>query len=422
MHAKFDLFGFKSELVAGGDFGHQENRRAFYAYSLPPLSSGIYAPGTRTPARNAIVIDLLTGGGAPPAGYAVFRPGVVAGVAATGVAGTSITTNAYILQSQGLSDDAGGFLTERVYLTPQVSVIAGARIERYDATYANDLVSGVRQSYATHSTLISPRFSLVWEPRADQTLYASWGKAETPVGSGIVGTATPIAAATQAFDPDQSETFEFGAKTGVFGGRLTLDAAYFHVDKGNARQVDPVSGDISAQSSQKQTLQGVEAGLTGKLTSDWSVNIAYTYIDSRVRQDLACTTATATVAARCYPNPYTTGQPVLQVPETSAFVWSSYRLRSLLPGLSVAGGFTYQDGFVVRYTTTGIAPNLVLTRRALIPDTFSLDGLIQYETRRWKVALNAYNLTDKLNYAQSFGNRGAPAQGRTFLVSAGVRF
>ena len=260
----------------------------------------------------------------------------------------------------------------------------------------------------------------MYEPRPDQTYYVSYGKSVTPVGSGIVGTATPVAAATQAFDPDQGETYEAGAKFALFSGRLGVDAAYFHVDKANAKQTDPVSGEVSSQSSQKQTLKGVELGLTGRITGDWTVTAAYTYIDSTVRQDLAF--ATVNGVLRGYANPVTTGTPVLQTPENSAFVWSSYKLRRLLPGLAVAGGFTYQDGFVVRYTTVGTAPNLLLTRRALIPDTFSLDGVIQYEQRRWRAALNVYNLTDKLNYAQSFGNRGAPAQGRTFLVSVGHTF
>ena len=158
--------------------------------------------------------------------------------------------------------------------------------------------------------------------------------------------------------------------------------------------------------------------LTGQVTPDWSVNVAYTYLDTRVRQDLVC----AGSPLVCYDNPITTGTPVLQVPANSAFVWTSYKPRWLLRGLAVAGGFTYQDGYHVRYTTTGTAPNLVLTRDAQVPSTFSLDGLVQYEVKRWRVALNLYNLTDRLNYAQSFGNRAAPAQGRTAIVSVGMSF
>ncbi len=419
LHGSFDVAGFKNEIVAGTDFNHQENRKAFFAYTLPPLSSGIYAPGTTVAARNAIAINLLTGGGAMPAGYTVFRPSVQPGVAATGIPLTNITTSAYILGSNGTADDAAGFVTDRLWFTPTLSLIAGARYDVYNAEFSNLLISGATTSFHNNSHLVSPRASLVWEPSAAATYYVSYGKSATPIGTAIVGSATPIASTTQAYAPDEGETYEFGAKGTLFGSRLGWDAAYFHVNKANAKQADPASGEINAQSSQKQTFEGVELGLNGKLTDAWSVNVAYTYIDSRVRQDLTCTTTTP---IRCFDNPVTTGTQVYQVPKNSAFVWTSYSFRKWVPGLSAAGGFTYQDELHVRYTTTGTAPNLVLTRDAVVPSTFSLDGLVEYETRTWRFALNAYNLTDRLNYGQSFGNRAAPAQGRTFLATVGYKF
>lgn len=418
IHAVFDIGGFKNEVVVGTDVNYQDNRKAFFAYTLPPLSSGIYLPGTKTPARNAIAINLLTGGGDPPAGYHTFRPSITPGVAATGIPLTSITSNTYIIDSAGTSADYGGFITDRFYFTPQISLIAGVRYEDYEAEYNNTLISGVRQSFKSVSHLTSPHFSLVYEPSPEQTFYASYAKSATPVGSGIVGTATPIAGTTAAFAPDEGETFEVGAKFGLLHDRLGVNGALFHVNKSNAKQTDPVSGEISSQSSQKQTFQGVELGLTGKLTRNWTANAGYTYLDTEVRQDLVC----AGTPVVCVNNPITTGTPVLQVPKNAAFLWTSYRLSDYVPGLSVAGGATYQDGYHVRYTTSGTAPNLVLTRDAEVPSTFSLDALVQYEFGRWRVALNAYNLTDKLNYAQSFANRAAPAQGRTFLLSFGGSF
>ncbi len=421
-HAKFDIGGFTNEVVAGVDYNYQQNRKAFYAYTLPPLSSGIYLPGTTTPARNAIAINLLNGAGAPPQGYVVFRPSVVPGVKSTGVPLTNITSSAYILSSRGSAADYAGFITDRFYFTPQVSLIAGVRYEDYKAEFRNLLVNGQQPEFHSDNHLTSPRASLVYEPAPTRTFYVSYAKSAVPVGTAIVGSATPIASTTQAFAPDEGETYEAGAKVAIFQGRLAFDGALFHVNKANAKMVDPVSGLIDAQSSQKQTIKGAELGVQGKITSDWSVNVAYTYLDTNVRQDLSCVAATATVAAACFNNPVTTGTPVLQVPENSAFVWTSYRLSRLLAGLTVAGGFTYQDGFHVRYTTTGTAPNLVLTRDAFVPATFSLDGVLQYERGPWRGALNWYNLTNRLNYAQSFGNRAAPAQGRTFLVSVGRTF
>ena len=37
-------------------------------------------------------------------------------------------------------------------------------------------------------------------------------------------------------------------------------------------------------------------------------------------------------------------------------------------------------------------------------------------------SLNGYNLTDRLNYVQAFGNRGVPAPGRTLIVSVGYSY
>jgi catecholate siderophore receptor len=419
LHGTFEVAGLKTEIVAGTDFNRQENRKAFYAYTLPPLSSGVYAPGTTAAARNAIAIDLLTGAGHPPPGYTPFRPHVTPGVPATGIPGTSVTRSSYILDSKGSADDAAGFVTDRLWFTPQVSLIAGVRYDVYSAEFENLLVSGVRQAYRSTSHLTSPRAALVYEPSDALTLYTAYAKSATPVGTAIVGSATPISGATSAFDPDEGESYEFGAKGSWLHGRLAWDAAYFHVNKSNAKMTDPTSGLISSQSSQEQTFEGAELGVQGKLTGDWSVNLAYTLIASTVRQDLACTT-TAPIA--CYPNPVTTGTAVLQVPRNSAFLWSSYRLSRLVHGLSVAGGLTYQDGYHVRYTTSGTAPNLVLTRDAFVPYTLSVDGLIQYEAKGWRLALNLYNLTDHLNYGQSFGNRAAPAQGRAAVFTVGRSF
>jgi catecholate siderophore receptor len=240
----------------------------------------------------------------------------------------------------------------------------------------------------------------------------------TPVGSGIVGTATPITGSTAAFAPDEGTTWEAGAKFGLLKDRLSVNGAVFHIDKDNAKLTDPVSGEISAQSSQKQTIQGVEIGLSGQLTRAWTLNAGYTYLDTKVRQDLVC----AGTPIVCVNNPVTTGTPVLQVPPNSAYLWTSYKLEAWIPGLSVGGGASYQDKYHVRYTTAGTGANLVLTRDAQVPYLFSLDGLIQYEKGRYRLSLNAYNLTDKLNYAQSFGNRATPAQGRTFLLGFGYTF
>jgi catecholate siderophore receptor len=414
----FRVGGFRNEMVGGLDVNHQDNRKAFYAYTLPPLSSAAYLPGTKAAARNAIAINLLTGAGEPRPDYQPFRPAPTPSVAATGIPGTSITSASYVIDSAGFATDYAGFLTDRLYLSPRLSVIGAVRYDDFAAWYSNLLISGARQTFKTRSRLTSPRVSGVFEASDRQTYYVSWGRSATPVGSGIVGTATPVSGTTAAFAPDIGETLEAGAKFGLLHDRLGLNGAVFHVRKDNAKQTDPTTGEVSSQSSQKQTFDGVEIGLAGEVTRGWTINAGYTYLATKVTEDLTCAGAPLV----CVANRVTTGTPVLQVPANSAYVWTSYKLSAVLPGLAVGGGIIYQDGYPVRYTTTGAGAGLVLTRDAQVPDTVSLDGMIQYEGQGWRVAVNAYNLTDRINYGQSFGNRAAPSAGRTVVLSFGKTF
>ena len=57
-----------------------------------------------------------------------------------------------------------------------------------------------------------------------------------------------------------------------------------------------------------------------------------------------------------------------------------------------------------------------------VPANVTLDAFAAYSFGRYRVSLNVYNLADRLNYTQVFGNRGVPAAGRTVIVSLGATF
>ena len=74
----------------------------------------------------------------------------------------------------------------------------------------------------------------------------------------------------------------------------------------------------------------------------------------------------------------------------------------------------------VRYNVFSPVGNPHLASLAEIPDTVQLDAFIAYQFREYRVAVNLFNITDRLNYVQAFGNRGVPAPGRTVIFSVGV--
>ena len=116
---------------------------------------------------------------------------------------------------------------------------------------------------------------------------------------------------------------------------------------------------------------------------------------------------------------FNTGKQITFVPKHAVSVWGDYNAHDLLRGLSFGGGLVYQSHLFNAYT----APNPAtypLGRVVEIPETVELDAVIAYEIDRLRFQLNINNLTDRLNYSQSFGNRGTPAPGRTFIFSVGA--
>ncbi len=412
-NALFHLGGMKSQFVTGMDVSYQKADRTIYAYTLPPATQFVYLLGTGTASRANIGFNLYNPVVTPPPGYTVVLP-TPANVANTNATATTIVT------SVGEATDLAFFATDRLWFSDALSVIAGVRVDSYHAKFSSTTVAGVNSVFKSPSTLVNPRGSVVYEPNENATFYFSYGKSSVPQGTSVVGTPTPITAANQALDPEKSETFEIGAKVSVFDGKLGLTGSVFQVKKDNAVITDPVSGNVTLQSGQKQRVRGVELSATGSVTEDLSVIAAYTYLDPIITADLTCGTTAPIV---CRPNVYTIGRQITFVPKHGASLWADYKLEKVAKGLSVGGGIVYQSTLYNAYTIAGTAPNPTgLSRIAVIPETIQVDVVAAYQFGRYKLQFNINNLTDRLNYAQSFGNRGTPAAGRTFIAALDVNF
>ena len=408
--ADFNAGGFRNVAVAGFDASYQRADRTIYSYTLPAAQFA-YTLNDHTVSRANIGRSLFNPDHNPPPGYAVFMP------TATTLAGSSATATT-VTFSSGDSTDLAFFATDRFYFTPEWSVIGGVRVDHYSANFSATLASGAVTKAKSPSTLVNPRASLVFEPDENSTYYFSYGKSAVPQGTSIVGSPTPITTANQSLDPERSETLEIGTKHSFFDGALGLSGSLFKVLKSNALITDPVSGTASAQSGERDRVQGVEFSATGQITDKWNVLGAYTFLDSKVTADNSCTTTAPLV---CKPNPYTVGTQVIFVPKNSFSLWSSYKLDDLVPGLGIGGGAIYQSKLYARNTIAGTAPNPVgLSRIAAIPRSLEFDAVGTYDIQNFHFQLNVNNIADELNYTQSFGNRGTPSPGRTFIISAGV--
>jgi len=412
--ANFHVGGLRNTLIAGFDAGYQNADRTIYAYTLPTKAQYTYQLGDQSRSRANIGMPLFNPTNQPPPGYTVVLPTAANSTGPN--AGATTATGTTVVTSSGRATDLAFFATDRLWLDETLSIIAGVRVDRYTATFSSVTVAGTPFYAKSPSTLVNPRASLVWEPDQNTTLYFSYGKSAIPIGTSVVGAPTPISTTNQALDPEESETLELGAKYSLFDGGLGLSASIFKVLKSNAVLTDPASGNIQLQSGQKQRVQGLELSATGKITDDLNVTAAYTYLDPTITFDLTCGTTAPIV---CNPNPFTIGKQIFFVPKNAASLWVDHSAKWLADGVTLGGGLVYQSKLFNAVTTAGIAPTPTgITRIATIPETIELDAVAAYDFGgAYRVQLNVNNLTDRLNYSQSFGNRGTPSPGRTFIVS-----
>ena len=436
----YDLGGMKNQAILGVDLSRQVNDKLIYAYLLPP--------GYLT--RQAIPRPLVNPDPNFPAGYSVFRavPGrnivcPASGNCTTTVNGTPVVTNTAgtsTEQSNGASTDAGIFLTDRLWLTDALSLIGSYRIDAYTADLNSTFFNNTSSNLKVKPTLKSPRASVVWEPAADQTYYLSWGRSQTPQGTSIVGAGAALTVTAKDLAPEDSEIWEAGAKLGVPGTRLAATAAVFDIKKDNALQTDPATGFLQAQSGERQEVKGVELGLTGKITPAWTISAGYTWLDARIKQSFAnCALATTSVgtptgvvcavgapAATPVLNTVAVGQQVTFVPRNAASLFTTYDLSKWIDGLSVGGDVTYQSRLFLGYTPRSVSyanpTALTAMKIAETPENLTFDAYASYRLGRYRFAVNAYNLANRLNYSQAFGTRATPAPGRTVILSVGATF
>jgi catecholate siderophore receptor len=436
----YDLGKLKNQLIVGVDLSQQSNAKTIFAYGLP-------LPFTTRPAIPRPLVDPNPNF---PAGYFVFRamPGVninCAGIGncttqVNGVAVSTNTTGTATEYSKGEATDAGIFLTDRLWLTDQLSVIGSYRVDAYKASLNFLLFNATTTNIKVKPTLKSPRVSLVFEPASDQTYYVSWGKSQTPQGASIVGAGAALAVTTKDLAPEDSEIYEAGAKLPVPMTRLSFTASIFDIKKDNALQTDPATGFLQAQSGERQEVKGIELGLSGKITDDWTVTAGYTYLDAKIKESYStCTVAAAgttgipagVICAVGQPatsviNQIAVGQQVTFVPKNSASVFTTYDLSKFVDGLSIGGDVTYQSMTPVGYTARSVSYTDRATQTALrlseVPENVTIDAFAAYKIGRYRFSVNGYNLADRLNYTQVFGNRAVPAAGRTVIFSVGATF
>lgn len=312
--------------------------------------------------------------------------------------------------------DVSVFFSDRLWVNDQWSITAGLRAATYEVdqeiTAFNQTAScnggpvapapGITcfTALSSNTDFLTPQVGVIFEPAPDMQFYASYSSSAKPSGVSV-GNGDTLSTTNDALDPEENTNIEAGMRWGLFDDRLQLQGAVFQTKKENAKEFD-VTGTEIARSGDSQEITGVEIGLAGMITDQWSINAGYTWLDPTITDSTTSYNfrgVTRTVV----------GNTVNFTPKNAASVWTTYNFTGVLAGLEIGGGATYQDDVFLNVQNTAIAPSYT-----------SLDGYVSYGWDRFRLSLNGYNLSDELYYSQVHGNRVTPAQGRTFIATLGV--
>lgn len=280
------------------------------------------------------------------------------------------------------------YLQDRVQFNEQWSLIAGLRHDRFDAELRNQLTGDV---FARDDDMTAYSLGVVYQPNAVYSWYANASNAFNPSAETF-----GLNASSAQLDPEESRNLEAGLKLTPFGDRLLVDVAVFSLDKFNARDVDPDMTDVQTLDG-RQRSRGVEFGVSGAITEHWHIFAGAAFMDPEIVDS----------------NLVNSGVPIegnrpANAPERTANLWTVYEFARHWE----IGGGAFHVGD--RYANTG--------NTRLVPSYTRWDAYLGYRNESFRVALNAYNLSDREYFDFAHPAFLTPGEPRTWRLSMSYAF
>lgn len=336
LSADFDTFGLGHRLVAGAEFSREDYERITYNH-------GFNFSGTD--------FDL----GNPPGYY------------------TDPINKTRTADTSTRLDNQAVYVFDTIALDPQWDLSLGLRYDWIDGESKNTaLPAGTVTRLDSRDREFSGRAGLVYKPTDNGRIYVAYGTSFNPAAENLASSGALNAAAAD-LAPEKNKTWELGSKWELLDGRLQLDGALFRVEKTNARET---MADGSTQLAGEQRVQGVELGVTGKLSAQWNVYANYTFLDS---ETLKAADTAAGIARE--------GQALGNTPPHSLNLWTTYELP--------AG---WRLGYGARYVSER---NVTSSDRAKLDAYWLHNAMVGYKVNEEiDLQLNLNNLFDE-EYVQN---------------------
>jgi len=243
----------------------------------------------------------------------------------------------------------------------------------------------------------SYRGAIVYKPRPNGSIYFAYGTSFNPSAENLsqITTGRGLAIQNKDLAPEENETFELGTKWDVRGGRLSLTASVFQLEKENARVPDANTPGFNILGG-TQRVRGYELGLVGNLTDDWRAIVGYTFLDGQVTKSA--------------PGAAPVGAPQINTPKHSFSFFTDYRIID-----------EFEVGIGGQYVSSRYASNTAPIKK--VDGYWTFDAMAKYDiSERMYLQLNVNNILNEYYYDQLHPFHVVPGAGRTVLVSMNFNF
>ena len=361
---KFDIAGFKHQLLGGVEYLKEKN----YRNSLR---------------------DLLGNNGAT--GGQFYNPSIE----------SSSIPNKFD------ADNYAIYAQDTVNIAPQWDLLFGIRRDELRANYSS--TTSPKLSYSENSY----RSALSYHQTPEIHYYISWSDSFSPTADLYQLTAKPQ-------PPERSKTLEAGAKWLLFDGDLAFRTALYTTTKDWERNTDLES--TSSILTKKRRTNGLEFELAGRINHRWEVFSGLALMDAKileVAENVNPSTGAVTPAYEGFK-----GQRPRNTPPITFNIWSTYKLAEKWK----MGFGLEAKGQRLGYNPSSSNPTSTFTNGKFDPNTLPgyvrMDAMLAYEEQKWAVKLNAKNLLDKVYYDAIYDNGGfsVPGNSRTVILTTELKF
>ena len=290
------------------------------------------------------------------------------------------------------------YLIDSIALSPKWILDLGVRWDDFDT---ESVTHATNVSLKSTEDFINYQAGLVYKPRENGSIYASYATSANPAGADFGDGSEAVSATIKDLKAEDVRTMELGTKWDIFNNRANVTAAIFRTEKTNTRVTDQTG---ATQNIGETRVDGFELGLTGNLTDKWGTSFAYSFLDSEIVD------AGFSAVNGVYVPSATNGNQSPTTPKHSATLWTTY---DLTPSFTIGGGAIYSDKVYADATNYRYAPSYV-----------RYDAMARYNVNKnVDLQLNVNNLSDKRYFTKlSSPHYTTEAEGRNAVVSLNFKY